>query len=110
MSQPKRQTREAEAPESARKMAKVSTLEQCVKTAGSYWIKQFDNPRWNLMISNFGNTLKVRITTIVPGRGIVTLVNLNANRLDRALEILGKLKEKLNALEIETDFEEEDDW
>ncbi len=104
-----RQTASQPEPET-RKMAKVTSLEQCVKTVNSYWIKQFDDPRWNLMISNFGNTIKVRITTIVPGRGIVTLVNLNANRLDRALEILGKLKEKLNDLEVKTDYEETDDW
>ncbi len=106
---PRQQPRQVE-PEPARKMRKAQSLEECVKTAGSYWIRQVENPRWNIMISNFNGTIKVRIVTMTPNRGLVTLVNLNANRLDRALEILTKVKERLNQLDVKTNTVEVDDW
>ncbi len=106
---PPRQIRQAE-PEPQRKMKKAQTIEECVKTANSYWIKQVENPRWNIMISNFNGTIKVRIVTMTPARGLVTLVNLNANRLDRALEILQKVKERLSQLGVNTSTTEVDNW
>ena len=63
---------------------------------------RLDQPRWWVNVVHFqdGN-IKIRISAIT-ANGIVTIANVNAVRLDDLIDILSRVKAKLNQLGVKT--------
>jgi len=83
-----------------KKLKQVFSIKEVINTPNSYY-KVFDpTSRWIIMLVNFdGRTLKVRIVNNVRGR-IITILNINYNRLYDIKKVINRLEDIFNIVEI----------
>jgi len=86
-------------------LTQVSSLDELVRKPGSYLTVRLESPRWWLNIMHFADgNYKIRISAITGG-GIVTIANVNASRLDDLINILQRVKQRLNEKGVKTSVE-----
>ena len=83
-----------------KKLRQVFSIKEVINTPNSYY-KVFDpQSRWIIMLVNFNNrTLKVRIVNNVRGR-IITVLNINYNRLYDIKKVISRLEDIFSIVEI----------